>query len=479
MDKLYEKIANELAADIQLGIYISGEKIPSVRKFSRQKSVSISTIAMAYGLLEDQGLVRSKPQSGYFVREGANDPIQPPPISKGTRPNAVSKSDIISTMLNATTQPGLLNLGAAIAHDSFMPHKTLQTHIQKVSRFQSSQALSYIFSPGYEPLRRQIATRMRQISVKCHPDEVIITQGCSEALSLCLNSATQADDIIAVESPCYYGYLQLAKQKGLKVIEIPTDSQTGMSLEALSLALKQWPIKLILTSSRYSNPTGAVMDTQKQQQLYKLAQQFDVKILEDDVYGELGFNSSVNGLVNSSVNTVLKTFDVDDRVMYCSSFSKTLAPGLRIGWCLPGKTFEHVVQAQSFSSFSPSAICQLAVSSFLESGHLDKHLRKFRQLCQANLESISMAVRQHFPDGTCITRPTGGFVLWVKLPDNYPITDLPKKALERGISLAPGGLFSNSDDFDQYLRLNCALPMDSCLRGAIKTLGELVHACHS
>lgn len=471
MSKLYERIACDIAADIQQGIYLSGEKIPSVRTLSQQKSVSISTISQAYGLLEDQGLVRSKPQSGYFVREGANQPIQPPPISKGTLPKIVSKIDIISTMLNATNQPGLLNLGAAIAHDDFMPQKAIQSHIQKASRFQSAQTLAYIFPPGYEPLRRQIATRMRQVSVKCSPDEIIITQGCSEALSLCLNAATHPGDIIAIESPCYYGYLQLAKQKGLKVIEIPTDSQTGMSLDALSLAMKQWPIKLIITSSRYSNPTGAVMNTEKQQLLYKLAQQFDVTILEDDVYGELGFKDCVN--------TVLKTFDVDDRVMHCSSFSKTLAPGLRIGWCLPGKQFDKIVQEQSFSSFSPSAICQLSISSFLESGHFDRHLRKFRGICQSNLETVSIAIRQYFPDGTRITMPNGGFVLWVKIAGNGSAIDLQSKALGQGISLAPGALFSNSDEFDQYLRVNCALPIDSKLMNAIKTLGELAHTCHS
>ena len=465
METLYQKIASDLASDIQRGIYAAGEKVPSVRKLSQLKSVSISTINQAYGLLEDQGLIRARPQSGYFVREGANEPIQPPPISKGGAPQSVSKSDLISSMLNRVNKPGLLNFGAAITHDSYMPHKALQTHIQKVSRFQSHDVFSYIFSPGYEPLRRQIATRMREVSVKCHQDEIVITQGCSEALSLCLSAATQPGDIIAVESPCYYGFLQLAEQKGLKVIEIPTDSQSGISLDALSLALKQWPVKLIAVSSRYSNPTGAALNTEKQQRLYKLAQQHDMVILEDDIYGELGFDGAIN--------TVLKTFDVDDRVMYCSSFSKTLSPGVRIGWCLPGNALKNVTKAQTFSSFSPSSLSQIALSSFLESAQFDKHLRKLRQACQYNVETISLAVRQHFPDGTKMTLPKGGYILWVKLPHNIKALNLQKLALENGINLAPGGLFSNSDEFDQYLRLNCALPIDDELKTAIKTLGHL------
>lgn len=465
METLYQQIASDLAADIQQGIYAPGEKVPSVRKLSQLKSVSISTISQAYGLLEDQGLIRARPQSGYFVREGANDPIQPPPISKGGIPQTVSKSDLISSMLNAVNQPDLLNFGAAITHDSYMPQKALQAHIQKVTRFQSPQVFNYIFSPGYETLRRQIATRMREVSVKCHQNEVVITQGCSEALSLCLAASTHPGDIIAVESPCYYGFLQLAEQKGLKVIEIPTDSQTGISLDALSLALKQWPIKLIAVSSRYSNPTGAALNTEKQQQLYKLAQRHDLMILEDDIYGELGFSQPIN--------TVLKTFDVDDRVMYCSSFSKTLSPGIRIGWCIPGKALKSIIKAQTFSSFSPSSLSQLALSSFLESAQFDKHLRKLRQTCQYNIEKISLAVRQHFPDGTQLSQPKGGYILWVKLPGNMSTNTLQKLALQKGINIAPGALFSNSDEFDQYLRLNCALPLDVDLRKGIKILGEL------
>ena len=466
METLYQKIANDLATDIQQGIYAAGEKVPSVRKLSQQKSVSISTINQAYGLLEDQGLIKARPQSGYFVREGANDPIQPPPVSKGGSPTPVSKSDLISSMLNGVNQPDVLNFGAAITHDSYMPHKALQTHLQKASRFQSHQVFGYIFSPGYEPLRRQVATRMREVSVKCHQDDVVITQGCSEALSLCLTASTKPGDIVAVESPCYYGFLQLAQQKGLKVIEIPTDSQSGISIDALSLALKQWPVSLIAVSSRYSNPTGAALNTDKQQQLYKLAQHYDINILEDDIYGELGFKQTIN--------TVLKTFDVDDRVMYCSSFSKTLSPGLRVGWCLPGKAYETIVKAQTFSSFSPSSLSQLALSSYLESAQFDKHLRKLRQACQYNIETMSLAVRQHFPDGTKISRPNGGYILWVKLPHEIEALQLQTLALENGINLAPGGLFSNSHEFDQCIRLNCALPMNNEVRHAIKVLGDLV-----
>lgn len=465
MSTLYQKIADDIAQDIHQGIYLSGEKVPSVRSLSKLKSVSISTITQAYALLEDQGYLTAKPQSGYYVKDGASDPVMPPPISKGSEPEVVKKNDIISMMLNAVHQKSLINFGAAIAHESLMPQHALQTHINKVSRFHSKQVFNYLFSPGLESLRRQIAARMRSVGVRCHPDDIIITQGCAEALNLCLRTSTQPGDIIAVESPCYYGFLQLAGLLGLKIIEIPTDAQKGISVDALTLALKQWPIRLIAVSARYSNPTGAALDTDKQKQLYALAQKYDVKILEDDIYGELGFDQTLN--------TVIKTFDTDGRVMHCSSFSKTLSPGLRVGWCISGDQHHRIIEEQTYSSFSPASVSQYALSSYLESGHYDKHLRKTRTTCQENVDAITQLIKQFFPPGTRISQPKGGFIIWVALPERTDVMSLQRNALKEGINIAPGAMFSNTNEFDHYIRLNCAIPIDAQVTLAVKTLGRL------
>lgn len=465
MSTLYEKIAEDIAQDIHQGVYLAGKKVPSVRTLSKVKAVSISTISQAYALLEDQGYLTAKPQSGYYVKNGANDPVMPPPLSKGNQPEVIKKGDIIATMLNAVHQDSLVNFGAAIAHESFMPYHALQTHLHKTSRFQSKQVFNYLFSPGLESLRRQIATRMRHVGVKCHIDDIVLTQGCSEALSLCLRASTQPGDIIAVESPCYYGFLQLASLLGLKVIEIPTDAQHGISLDALSLALKQWPIRLIAVCPRYSNPTGATMSSDKQKQLYNLAKKHDVSILEDDIYGELGFDDNLN--------TVIKTFDTDGRVMHCSSFSKTLSPGLRIGWCISGQQHNKIVESQTYSSFSPSSVSQYAISSYLESGHYDKHLRKIRLACQQNVEAITQLVKQFFPAGTRISQPRGGFIIWIALPESTQAMALQSHALKEGINIALGPMFSNTNEFDHYIRLNCAIPIDAQVTQAVKTLGRL------
>ncbi len=468
METLYRKIADEMAEDIEQGIYGEGQKVPSVRMLSKQRSVSISTINQAYALLEDRGFIRSKPQSGYYVRDGISDRIAPPPMSFGGEPEDVTKSAMINRMLNACNQPSLVNLGAAIPDLALMPYRSLQTHIQKVSRFESREVFNYQFSPGYEPLRSQIAIRMRAVGVRCHSDDIVITHGCAEALSLCLRCNTKRGDIVAVESPCYYGFLQLADVFGLKVIEIPTDPEHGISVDALTLALQQWPIKIVMVNSRYSNPTGSSITEEKQKALVQLARRFDIKIIEDDIYGELG--------IEQPLQSVLKRYDTDGRVMYCSSFSKTVSPGMRIGWTIPGNSRQDVTQLQMYTTFSPNAINQHAMTHYLQTGHHEKHLRTMRATCQVNIDRMIGAIRQYFPDGTRVGKPKGGFILWVCLPEEVNACELQRVGFENGINIVPGDIFSNSDQFNHYIRLNCGLPWSENIHLALKKLGQLATA---
>lgn len=469
--RLYEQVADELALDIQQGVYPSGQKVPSVRKLSRARGVSISTVSQAYSLLEDRGLIHAKPQSGYFVRFGLEQPSAAPPVSIGEAPSQVTKGGLITQMLADSQRCTGIDFGVAIPDISLLPHRALQNHLQKAARFQLSEVINYQFSPGYEPLRAQIAMRMRAIGVRCHPDEVVITNGCTEALSLCLRANSQRGDTIAVESPCYYGFLQMAEVMGLKVIEIPTDPNTGMSIEALQLALQQWSIKLVVLGARFSNPTGASLSGDKQQQLVQLLSQYDLKAIEDDIYGELGFDSQQQ--------TVLKSFDSEGRVLYCSSFSKTVAPGLRVGWCLPGRSLESLKNLQTFSALANSSLPQCALASYLQHGHYDKHLRNLRRVAQQNLGYCSAAIREHFPADTLLSQPRGGFVLWVCLPKGVQAVALQQLASREGINLMPGDVFSNTDHFAGNIRLNCALPWGEPVKQALARLGQLVHQLQS
>lgn len=461
---LYRQVANDLIEDIQQGRYEPGTKVPSVRMLSRRLDVSISTISQAYALLEDQGYIRSRPQSGYFVREQLYEAL--PPTSKGEKPSDVTKSSLINQLLKESASEQVINLGTAVPDLSFLPLRSLQTHIQKVTRFNRNSAFSYHFSPGLEGLRKVIAQRMLDANVRALPNDIVITNGATEAINLSLRACTEPGDIIAIESPCYYGYLQVAKQQGLKVIEIPTDPHNGISLDALKLSLQQWPIKAVLLSSRYSNPTGSLIPRAVQQQLYRLISDHQVPLIEDDVYGDLG-HADPN-------NTTIKSFDDKGLVLYCSSFSKTLSPGLRVGWCLPGKARDRMIEMQMYSHWASCSLSQLAVESYLRQGHYDKHLRQFRSQSAENMRCASTFINQHFPGDTLVTSPKGGFILWLRLPAGIDTLHLYERAFGQGISLAPGGLFSNTDHFDNYLRINCALPWEQQLKPALLQVKALV-----
>lgn len=462
---LYQRIAHQLAEDIRRGVYRPGERVPSVRKMSMQLSVSHATVLQAYANLEDQGMIRARPQSGFYVHHTPALTAPTPDIAQVERPTLVTRSSIINQVLSDSRRDGLIPLGAAVPHVDFLPVRALHQQLAKVTRFQSQRAFTYMFSPGYEPLRRQVAIRMRDAGVVIGPDEVVITHGCVDALQMSLRVLTKPGDLIAAESPSYYGLLQLADLLGLKVIEIPCDPDTGLSLEALQLAASQWPIRALVLTARLSNPLGGSMPDTRQKQLLKLAANFDIQIVEDDIYGELMFDP---GSIKA-----LKSNDHEGRVIYCSSFSKTISPGVRIGWIVPGRYREEVQRLQTFSTHSACSVTQMGVAAYLENGGYDRHLRFIRHEYRKNLSAFQLAVQRYFPDGTQMTRPTGGFILWVSLPARVNTQQLHVQALDRGISIAPGLIFSNTEQFNHCIRVNCALPWTSEVERALKTLGEL------
>ncbi|MBA1272783.1 aminotransferase-like domain-containing protein [Stutzerimonas azotifigens] len=462
---LYQRIAHQLAEDIRRGVYRPGERVPSVRKMSVQLNVSHATVLQAYANLEDQGLIRARPQSGFYVHQTPALTAPTPDIARVEKPTLVTRSSIIHQVLREARREGVIPLGAAVPHVDYLPVRALHQQLAKVTRFQSAEVFAYMFSPGYEPLRRQVAIRMRDAGVVVSPSDIVITHGCVDALQMALRVLTKPGDLIAAESPTYYGLLQLADLLGLKVIEIPSDPATGISLEALQLAASQWPIKALVLTARLSNPLGGCIPEMRQRQLLTLAETFDIQIIEDDIYGELMFEQGLS--------KALKANDRHDRVIYCSSFSKTLSPGVRIGWMIAGKHQEEIQRMQTFSTHSACSVTQMGVAAYLENGGYDRHLRYIRQEYRKNLSAFQLAVQRYFPEGTQMTRPIGGFILWVSLPVKVNTKELHAKALLQGVSIAPGLIFSNTEQFNHCVRLNCAFPRGRDAEQAVRTLGAL------
>ncbi len=464
---LYQRIAQQLAEDIRRGVYQPGERVPSVRKMSSQLNVSHATVLQAYANLEDQGLIRARPQSGFYVHQTPALTAATPDIARVERPGLVTRSSIINQVLTEARREGVFPFGAAVPHVDYLPVRALHQQLAKVTRFHSPRAFSYMFSPGFEPLRRQVAIRMRDAGVVVDPAEVVITHGCVDALQMSLRVLTKPGDLIATESPTYYGLLQLADLLGLKVIEIPSDPTTGISLEALQLAASQWPIKALVLTARLSNPLGGTIPEDRQKQLLRQAREFDFHIVEDDIYGEL--------LFEQGPTKALKSHDREGRVLYCSSFSKTLSPGVRVGWIVASKYQDDIQRLQTFTTHSACSVTQMGVAAYLENGGYDRHLRYIRHEYRKNLSAFQLAVQQYFPEGTQITRPKGGFILWVSLPRRVNTKDLHVRALQQGISIAPGLIFSNTEQFNHCVRLNCGIPWNRESERALMTLGMLAN----
>ena len=464
MGVLYNQVAGQLQELIQEGVYRQGERLPGVRALARQFSVSISTILQAHQTLEARGFLQARERSGYFVRLPAADVPEPRMSEQRSRPLPVSAREM-TLDLCADEQKRMVPLATAIPHADYLPLRQIQQSTLWAAR-RGLETLDYAF-PGKESFRRQIAQRMATLGVPVAPDDVLATNGAQEAIILALRAVTQPGDIVAVESPSFPGILQALEVVGLRVIEIPTHPSEGLSLEGLQLALEQWPLKACVVVPNHSNPMGAQMSDLRKQQLVSMLAAADVPLIEDDIYGDL-FHPGERP-------RPAKAFDHADNVIYCSSFSKTISPGLRLGWMIPGRHMASARQHKYFVNLATSSIPQLAVAHFLEQGGYDRYLRGARQHYREATARLRSAVARAFPEGTAVSRPQGGFVLWVQLPDGGSGTELFHRARSENINVAPGLMFSTTRKFENCLRLNGGNPWTERIDRAVIRLGALAH----
>lgn len=462
---LYEDVADRIGGLIDQGVFRAGERIPSVRALSRQFKVSVTTVLEAYSLLEDRGLIKARPQSGYYVNGNLPDMPSAPLISRPSlKPTSVSNSEISLSILQAANRPGIIPLGAAITNLDLLPIDRLNRMLASACRRHRLQSVSYDVPPGCERLRLQIARRSLTMGAALTPEEIVTTSGCLEAVHLALRATCRAGDVVAVESPTYYNFLLLIEKLDLKALEIPCHPVEGVSLDALRYAIEQNNIKACLFNLNFNNPIGSLMPEQKKLELVKLLEAYDVPLIEDDIHGDLTFLGERP--------KITKAFDETGLVLLCSSFSKTLAPGYRVGWIAPGRYQAEVEQLKAVTSVSTSSPPQLAVADFLANGGYDRHLRKLQRVYGFQMTQMAEAVGRYFPEGTRVTRPAGGFVLWVELPGQINSMQLYEQALLHGISIAPGPIFSAKGKYPNCIRLNAAL-WSSKIEQAIEQLGRL------
>ncbi|WP_417547542.1 PLP-dependent aminotransferase family protein [Marinobacter segnicrescens] len=465
METLYHQVADQVESLIRDGVFRDGERLPGVRVLSRQLGVSVATVLQAHQTLEGRGLLEPRERSGYFVRRPPVDAPEPAMSAQDARPVPVSLRDMAMDLCS-DEEKRMVPLATAVPHPDYLPIRQIQQASIWAAR-RGLESLDYAF-PGKSAFRRQIAQRMAALGVAVSPDEILATNGAQEAIIMALRAVTSPGDIVAVESPSFPGILQALEVVGLKVIEIPAHPAEGLSLEGLQLAMDQWPIRACVAVTNHSNPMGMRLSDEHKQRLVLMLENAGVPLIEDDIYGDLAHSGERP--------RPAKSFDRTGNVIYCSSFSKTISPGLRLGWIAPGRHFPAVRQQKYFTNLATATLPQIAVAHFLEQGGYDRYLRGARRTYRESVERLRSAVARYFPAGTAVSRPSGGFVLWVQLPANCSGTQVYRLARERGINVAPGIMFSTTGKYENCLRLNAANPWTPRIEEAVRTLGELAAA---
>jgi len=463
---LYEKIVSSIAQLIQEGTYRPGERIPSVRQMSKQQEVSISTVLQAYLVLENRGVIEARPQSGYYVRTPEFDRLREPETSSpSTDPSLVSLHELMMMVLRDTLNPELTQLGAALPNLELLPTARLNRILARLARQSGEEAHQYDLPPGLEELRVQIAQRSLSNGCQFSPNDIVITSGAIEAIDLCLHAVCKPGDIVAIESPMYFGTLQSLEVHGLRALEIPTHQRDGISLDALRFAIEHNAIKAVLVISNFNNPLGSCIPDDKKKELVELLTAHNIPLIENDVSGEIYFTDKRP--------SAAKAYDTEGLVMLCSSFSKDISPALRVGWVAPGRYKAEIEWLKFTVNASTATLPQMAVAEFLVSGGYDHHLRHIRREYAKNVDLLSQAVTNYFPPETRVTRPTGGFVLWAQLPENIDSLELYKLALQNNITITPGYLFSPTNQFSNFIRLNAAA-WSYPIERAVERLGGMV-----
>ena len=435
-----------------------------MRRTCAHWGVSIPTVLQAYRLLEAQGVVAARPKSGFFVlaRGRSNGAAEPRAARAAAVAAHVTTRDLIVDFLEAVADPRAVPLGTALPDPAVLPTARLARLLGSVVRREQVRSAMIGTPSGAEELRGEIARRTLATRAPVARDDIVITTGCAEAIALGLRVLTRPGDAVIVESPAYFGTLQAIDALGLRALEVDTDPREGIRLDALERALASGTAAALVLTPNVHNPLGCVMPDERKRELAALLDRFGIPAIEDDTYAELSFSverpASLRAFVRSAP------------VLSCGSFSKTLAPAYRVGWMIPGRHREGIMRLKAATTVATALPPQLAIAEFLHVGGYDHHLRQLTSAMHANVQRVASEVAMRFPAGTRVSAPAGGFVLWVELPESVDALELYRRCMARGVSLAPGPVFSATGGNRNFIRLNGGLLWSAQIEGAIDVI---------
>jgi DNA-binding transcriptional MocR family regulator len=462
----YRQIADRLAKAIADGTLRPGDRLPSVRRLHAEEGAAISTVMQALAQLELQGLVEARPKSGTFVRARVQAPPPRPARPSPRAPTAsVSVSALVARVYRAASDPRIVQLGSAIPAPALLPARELARSLAAVARRDPAAQVAYEMPPGLPELRRLLALRSREWGCDLAPDDFVVTGGATEAIHLALLAVARSGEAVAVESPAFYGTLQAIEALGLRALEVPCHHETGMDVEELERRLDRYRVAAVVSVPNFNNPLGSCMPDAAKERMVRMLAERRIPLVEDDIFGDLHF-----GPVRSRA---AKAFDRDGNVVLCGSVSKSLAPGLRVGWAAPGRfreRFEHLKFAMNMAA---PTLPQRAIAHFLQGGGYERHLRTLRGRLRDIARQVSAAVAESFPEGTRVSRPQGGCALWVELPSGVDGLALHARALDAGVNVAPGAIFSPGEAHRNCIRLGCVEPWTERIEAAVRLVGRL------
>lgn len=469
----YRKVSEKLARAIELGTYRPGDRLPSIRGLMTSEGISQATAIHAMVDLEEKGLIASRQRSGFFVKAASSPPIKktarelsiPPATESSPRPNVVNVHGLTQDLFSAFRMPNVIALGAAEIAKNLMPAAALSSAARGALRSHSASVLQTPNPHGIPELRGAIARLMAFRGMHISPDEVLITAGETDAMALALRAVTKPGDTVAIESPTFFGILKEIQDAGLKAVEIATHPTTGIDIDDLIWTADNIGFQAVVLNPTFENPFGCCMEPHALRTVAEAMSRRGIPVIEDDVYSDLSFRGKQM--------RSLASFDDKANTIYCSSFSKTIAPGLRIGWCIPGRFAPIIREQQERRPVTASALAQMTLAEYLRGRRYVRHRSQLCALFEQQKPLVRRLIKENFPAGTTATDPSGGYLFWIEVPPPFDAMIFYRAALEKGISIAPGPIFSPSNRFSHAFRLSVGCKLTPEIQRAIQALGRI------
>jgi 2-aminoadipate transaminase len=477
---LYVQLRDQLRALMHSGELRSGDRIPASRELAGQLGVHRTTVANAYAELESEGLISGHVGRGTFICGSAVKQFSPPPRTNGNgggmRWEALFADDrgeeSLSRMM-PEVPPGAIAFTVARPDTECFPLEEFRRCANDVLRRDGSRILQLGSTDGYEPLKRELLDLFRSEGFNVRGEQLLITDGCQQAIDLVCKTFLRPGDSVALENPGYPGAIAILAGARVRALAVGVETDparighVGIDVDALETVLLQNRVKFFLITPDFHNPTGTVLPLAERRRLLEIAAHYQVPVIEDGIYARLRLRG--NAIPS------LKMLDTAGNVIHVDSFSKTAFPGLRVGWCIgPESAIERLQLVKQTTDLHTDQLSQATMAEFMRRGYFARHLVKMRKIYRSRLAAMEESLEKHMPDGTSWTHPEGGMTLWVTLPAGFDAGELLIHARERGIVFLPGRYFYSQQPRPNTLRLGFAAVDEKRIAQGIEKLSELL-----